>query len=115
MNSTVCGFCEGSCTVSNQEVDGYDPHGVDEVSSPRCYGRGTIGWSGTVCSYCNGNTAVTRKEYTEFNEMELDEVSCPRCNGRETTGLRGDVCGICKRDTFVSPQVREFYLEKNRI
>jgi hypothetical protein len=100
----LCAYCKGSCFVSSEEAEAYNPDDIDQVECPRCAGRGMVGWVSTLCPYCRGSCVVTRERSEEFDENNLPEKECPHCNGNGTRGLVSDLCSYCKGDTFVSDE-----------
>lgn len=104
-----CRYCRGSCFVSSEKRDAYDPDDIDEVECPRCHGHGTTGLVSDLCAYCRGSCVVSQAKAEAYEPDEIDEVECPRCNGRGTTGLVGDFCAFCKGSCVVSRLKREGY------
>lgn len=100
----LCAYCKGSCFVSSEKAEEYDPADIDQVECPRCAGRGTVGWAGTLCPFCGGSCVATNERAGDFDEDNLPEKDCPHCNGRGTCGLVSDLCSYCKGDTFVSEE-----------
>jgi hypothetical protein len=100
----LCAYCKGSCFVSSEKAEAYDPDDIDQVECPRCGGRGMIGWASTLCPFCRGSCFVTHDRAAEFDENNLPEKECPHWNGNGTRGLVNDLCPYCKGDTFVSEE-----------
>jgi hypothetical protein len=105
----LCVYCKGSCFVSSEKAEAYDPNDIDQVECPRCGGRGMIGLASALCRFCGGSCVVTRERSEEFDENSLPEKECPHCNGKGTRGLDGHLCRYCKGDTFVSEDKLEAY------
>jgi hypothetical protein len=104
-----CAYCNGSCVVSQDKFEAYDPDEIDEVNCPRCDGRGTIGLNSDMCAYCKGSCVVSHEQADEYDPNEIDEVNCPRCEGRGQSGLVGDQCAYCKGSCVVSQAAHDSY------
>jgi DnaJ-class molecular chaperone len=100
----LCVYCKGSCFVTSERAEAYDPDDIDQVECPRCGGRGMIGLASALCTFCGGSCVVTHERAEEFDENNLPEKECPHCNGTGTRGLVSDLCPYCKGDTFVSEE-----------
>jgi DnaJ-class molecular chaperone len=105
----LCSYCKGSCYVSEDDANRYDPVELDEVECPRCAGRGQTGLVGDLCAFCKGSCVVSRAVAEQYDESDIDEIECPRCFGRGTTGLSGDVCAYCHGSCYVSRERAESY------
>lgn len=92
----LCAYCRGSCVVSRQEAEEYDPEDIDEAECPHCHGNGTLGYDQHWCPYCHGSCLVSRDEAEDYDESEIDEVDCPYCNGRGILGYDQHFCPYCK-------------------
>jgi hypothetical protein len=110
----LCSYCKGSCVVSQEEYDEYDPDEIDEVPCPHCGGSGQTGRVGDICAYCKGSCVVSQEKHDEYDPDEIDEVPCPHCGGSGETGLVGDICKLCKGSCVVSHEVEEAYSEQYR-
>ena len=105
----LCAYCKGSCVVSEEQVEDYDPDDIDEVECPHCHGQGQTGLVGDLCGYCGGSCVVSREESEAYRPDALDEVDCPHCGGSGQTGLAGDFCGFCKGSCVVSRDAASEY------
>ena len=108
----LCAYCKGSCVVTEEDAESYDPEDIDEVTCPHCEGRGTTGLVGNICAFCKGSCVVTDKEAESYDPENIDEVKCPHCEGRGTTGLVGDICKLCRGSCVVTEGVKNAYFEK---
>ncbi len=104
-----CAYCKGSCLVTQDEANAYDPAEIDEVECPHCAGRGTIGHTQIFCKFCGGSCAVSKEEAEGYDPALIDETDCPHCNGRGTVGWNQNFCAYCGGDCVVSRQKAEEY------
>ena len=65
----ICIYCKGSCVVSQQKADDYDPDNIDEVDCPHCDGRGQTGLAGDFCKLCKGKQVVSRAVLEAYHEQ----------------------------------------------
>ena len=107
-----CAYCGGSCFVSKEKAETYDPDAIDEVDCPRCGGTGQTGLVGDYCAYCGGSCLVSKEKAKAYAPDAIDEVECPRCRGTGQTGLVGDTCKLCRGRCVVATAVFEAYLER---
>ena len=105
----LCAYCGGSCVVSQEKHDEYDPDEIDEVPCPRCGGSGRTGLVGDLCAYCGGSCVVSQEKHDEYDPDEIDEVPCPHCGGSGRTGLVGDLCAYCGGSCVVSQEKHDEY------
>lgn len=105
----LCSYCGGSCVVTQEKHDAYDPSELDEVDCPRCGGRGQTGLIGDLCGYCGGSCVVSQQMAEDYTPDQVDEVDCPHCGGRGQIGLAGDACGYCNGSCSVSREVAAGY------
>ncbi|MBN2160252.1 MAG: HNH endonuclease [Spirochaetes bacterium] len=105
----ICSYCGGSCFISQEKADAYDPDDLDEVECPHCNGRGQTGLVGDICSYCGGSCFISQEKADAYDPDDLDEVECPHCNGRGQTGLVGDICSYCGGSCFISKEEANKY------
>jgi RecJ-like exonuclease len=105
----LCVYCRGSCVVTQEELEEYDPKNIDEVECPHCGGRGTIGITQNLCKFCRGSCVVTGQEAEDYEPQQIDETDCPHCNGRGTTGRRDSMCAYCRGDCVVTRQEARDY------
>ena len=108
----ICNYCGGSCVVTEEEREAYDPDDIDEEECPHCLGRGTTGLVGDICNYCGGSCVVTEEEREAYDPDDIDEEECPHCLGQGTTGLVGDICALCGGSCVVIAAKRDAYAEK---
>ena len=64
--SDFCGYCKGSCVVSEAMHEAYDPDEIDEVECPRCGGQGTTGLAGDPCAFCGGSCVVSEAMHEAY-------------------------------------------------
>ena len=107
-----CAYCKGSCFVTKEEAEEYDPKDIDEVECPHCHGNGTIGYDQHWCPVCRGSCFVTRDEADEYDEDDVDEVDCPHCNGGGVIGHDQHFCPFCKGACRMTREEAEEYEEK---
>ncbi len=105
----ICNFCRGSCVVTEEKLEAYDPDNIDEEECPHCLGRGTTGLSGDICNFCGGSCVVTEEKLESYDPDDIDEEKCPHCLGRGTTGLSGDICNFCDGSCVVTEEKLEAY------
>ncbi|WAC20898.1 hypothetical protein OVA24_05820 [Luteolibacter sp. SL250] len=111
MGGSYCSFCGGSCYVSTDLAEGYDPNDIDEVACPRCEGHCQTGWVGDLCAYCKGDGYVTTDEADDYDPEEIDEIECPHCEGSGKMGLAGSLCSVCGGSCFVRREFAASYDE----
>lgn len=64
----LCTYCGGSCVVSEERAEEYNPDDLDEVECPHCKGRGQTGLVGDFCKLCEGQTVVSRTVFDCYEE-----------------------------------------------
>ena len=68
MVGDYCAYCDGSCLVSSEKAEAYDPDEIDQVDCPRCRGKGTTGMVGDACALCQGSCVVSRDIASAYEE-----------------------------------------------
>ncbi len=109
LTGSFCGYCGGSCFVTKEAAEEFNPEDLDEVDCPHCGGRGQTGWVGDICVYCKGDGFVTQEAAEDYNPEEIDEVECPRCSGRGQIGWNNEPCSYCGGSCFVSHEEAEAF------
>ncbi len=104
-----CAYCGGSCVVTGDEAEDYDPTDIDEVECPHCDGHGMTGRVQDLCSYCEGSCVVTNEEARDYGPDKLDEVKCPHCDGHGITGRVQDLCSYCGGSCVVTNEEARDY------
>lgn len=105
----LCAYCKGSCVVSEEQAEDYDPDDLGETDCPHCGGTGQTGLVGDLCRFCRGSCVVPHAKHDEYDRNDLGEVDCPHCGGTGQTGLTGDLCGFCNGSCVVSSAVADEY------
>lgn len=98
----LCSYCTGSCLITKDQANNYDPQRIDEVNCPHCNGRGTTGLRSNFCAYCGGSCVVSTLDEEDYDLSEIDEEPCPRCDGSGQYGFQGELCPYCYGDQMVT-------------